>query len=82
MFAEQGSYADLSALLEQDVLQKFDLYTVDTEDGNTAVYGIRLKADSPLHKAGYYHNEVILGAAGRAVHLEEALAFISALSGS
>ena len=39
--------------------------------------GIILPNESVFHKAGYYHDEAILGVVGRADNLEAAVAFVT-----
>ena len=80
-FAENDGYADLSLLIDKDILNKHeaDLYTYTNSKGQQVTGGIILHSGSPLHKAGYYHNDVIIGVVGNAVHFEEAVAFIKQL---
>ena len=80
-FAENDGYADLSVLIDKDILNKHenDLYIYTNSKGKQVTGGIILHSDSPLHQAGYYHNDVIIGVVGNAVHFEEAVAFIRQL---
>ena len=77
-FASEGGYADLSLLIDRELLKKWEdnLYYTDNSDGTKTLSGIILPADSPFHKAGYYHDEVILGVVARAGNLEAAIAFV------
>ncbi|MCR4632818.1 MAG: hypothetical protein K5648_01685 [Erysipelotrichaceae bacterium] len=78
-FAREDGLADLSRLIDSSLLEKHkdDLYYCDTANGNHILAGIILRPGSPLHEAAYYHDEVIVGAVSNAVHMEEAIAFIS-----
>ena len=79
-FAKQDAFADLSVLLDEETLEKAkeDLYTVTKDDGTSVPFGILLKEDSFLQKAGYYHHDVVLGIAASGEHMEEASAFLKA----
>lgn len=80
-YADQNAFADLSVLIEPELLEKHaaDLYAYPAEDGQTVVGGIVLHPGSVLHTAGYYHGDIVVGAAIRAENLEEAVLFIRQL---
>ena len=78
-FAGRDGYADLSLLIDKELLQKWEdnLYYVENSAGQQVLAGIILPEDSVFHKAGYYHDEAILGVAYRAENLEAAIAFVT-----
>ncbi len=78
-FAREDGLADLSELIEGSLLEKHreDLYYCDTSNGRHVLAGIVLHPGSPLHEASYYHDDVIIGVVSNAVHMEEAVAFIT-----
>lgn len=80
-YADQNAFADLSKLIEPELLAGYesDLYYYDTEDGQRVLGGIVLHPGSVLHRAGYYHADVIIGAAINGENLDEAVRFIRAL---
>ena len=77
-FADDGGYADLGRLIEKDILDRHgdDLYYFTDSNGNKTLIGVILHEGSPLHKAGYYHNDVIIGVVNNAYHFDEAIAFM------
>lgn len=77
-YAQQDAFADLSVLIDRELLAGADLYTYSVE-GKTVTGGIVLHPGSVLHRAGYYHGDVIVGAAINAEHLEEAVAVLRQL---
>lgn len=77
-YAQQDAFADLSVLIDRELLAGADLYTY-TLEGKTVTGGIVLHSGSALHEAGYYHGDVIVGAAVNAEHLEEAVAVLRQL---
>lgn len=80
-YADQNAFADLSKLIEPELLggHERDLYYYDTEDGQRVLGGIVLHPGSVLHRAGYYHADVVIGAAINGENLDEAIQFIRAL---
>lgn len=80
-YADQNAFADLSRLIEPELLGEHerDLYYYDTEDGQRVLGGIVLHPGSVLHRAGYYHADVVIGAAINGENLDEAVRFIRAL---
>ncbi len=78
-FAGQDAYADLSLLIDKELLEKWEnnLYYVDNSSGQRILAGIIIPKDSVFYKAGYYHDEAILGVAGRADNLEAAVQFVT-----
>ena len=77
-FLEDGGYADLSLLIDQNLLERYkdDLYYWENQYGQKTLCGIILHKDSMLHKAGYYHNDVIMGVVANANNLQAAVEFI------
>ena len=77
-FLEDGGYADLSLLIDQNLLERYkdDLYYWENQYGQKTLCGIILHNDSMLHKAGYYHNDVIMGVVANANNLQAAVEFI------
>ena len=77
-FLEDGGYADLSLLIDQNFLERYkdDLYYWENQYGQKTLCGIILHNDSMLHKAGYYHNDVIMGVVANANNLQVAVEFI------
>ena len=78
-YASQEAFVDLSLFLEKEDLARHERYTYPGEGGREIVAGIRLKPGSPLHRAGYYTDEVILGVAANAQNLDPAVAFVKEL---
>ena len=77
-FSEEGVFADLNKLIEKEILDRFadDVYRTIDSQGNEMIAGIVLHEDSPLHKAGYYHENVILGVVSSGNDMEEAIVFV------
>lgn len=84
MFIDQDGFCDLSKYIEEDILSRHaeDLYRYEDSKGNTIIGGIILHEGSPIHKAGYYHDDVILGVVAGADHMDEAIAFVKQLLSS
>lgn len=80
-YADQNAFADLSKLIEPELLagHEDDLYYYDTEDGQRVLGGIVLRPGSVLHRAGYYHADVVIGAAISGENMDQAVRFIRAL---
>ncbi|MBE6125656.1 MAG: hypothetical protein E7186_04935 [Erysipelotrichaceae bacterium] len=80
-FAANNGFADLNVLIDKDVLAKYsdDFYYYNDNAENQLVQGIILHSDSLLHRAGYYHGDVIIGVVGNAVHFDEAVTFVQQL---
>ncbi|MBQ2659257.1 MAG: hypothetical protein IJF87_11900 [Erysipelotrichaceae bacterium] len=80
-FLEDGGYVDLSLLIDQKLLDKYkdDLYYWDDPNGQRILCGIVLHDDSIIHKAGYYHDDVIMGVVGNASNMDVAIEFIRQL---
>ena len=81
LFGQESAFNDLSAVIPLELQQKHEdmLYRYKNSSGNTILGGIILKEGSPLHEAGYYHNEVILGMAANCGNPEAAEAVIKML---
>ena len=77
-FLEDGGYCDLSTLIDKDLLEEYgdDLYYWENTKGQRILCGIVLHNGSIIHKAGYYHNDVIMGVVSNANNLEVAVEFI------
>jgi len=77
-YAAQDAFADLAILVDKELLEEYgdDLYFYENSDGKQILGGIVLHQGSVLHDAGYYHGDVIIGAAVKAQNLEEAIVFI------
>ena len=84
IFANENAFADLGKLIERDWLEANadDLVHVTDPDGADTVCGIRLHSGSPLHQAGYYSEDVIVGVAVLAENMEEAFTFLRVLVGA
>lgn len=78
-FAANNGFADLGVLIDASLLGKEDLYRYDNGAENQPVQGIVLHDGSPLHKAGYYHDDVIIGVVGNATNFDEAIALVTQL---
>ncbi len=76
LFAQKDGFADLRLLIDKTILEKADLYRFTGESGNEVTAGIILHPGSKIHEAGYYHDDVIVGVAVDAVHMDAALSFI------
>ena len=78
-YAAQGSFADLSVLIEPELWQNrpdADLIWHEDSGGLRSLQGIVLHDGSPLHTAGYFSGDTALGAAARGENLEAAVALI------
>ena len=80
-FAGEGGYADLSLLIDKELLDKWGdrLYYTTDNNGKRVLSGVILTDGSVFHRSGYYHDEVILGVVARAENLEAAVAFTTGL---
>ncbi|MBO4358216.1 MAG: hypothetical protein IKX97_05265 [Erysipelotrichaceae bacterium] len=74
-FARTDAFCDLNALIPEELL-KNDLYAYEDSRGNTVAGGIILHEGSPLHEAGYYHSDVVLGIAVNCGNIEAARAAV------
>jgi len=77
-YVSQDAFADLAILVDKELLEEYseDLYYYENSDGKTILGGIVLHSGSVLHEAGYYHDDVIIGAAVKSQNFEEAIVFI------
>ena len=77
-FLEDGGYADLSLLIDEKILEKYsdDLYYWENSNGQRILCGIILHDGSMIHKAGYYHDDVIMGVVSNANNMDVAIEFI------
>ena len=80
-FVEADAFLDLKTVIDKGLLDvnNDDLYKYNDSNGEQIVGGIVLHKDSPLHKAYYYHDDVIIGIASNAVNIDNAVALISQL---
>lgn len=77
-YAQQDAFVDMSLFAEPELLEKNegDLYTYLNTDGVEIVGGIWLRPGSPLHEAGYYTGDVLIGVVANAQNLDEAVAAV------
>lgn len=80
-YAEQDAFLDLSLFIDRQALERHgdDLYYYQTEEGQTVLGGVTFHAGSPLHEAGYYSEDVVVGIAANAQNMEEAVIFLRQL---
>ena len=78
-YADKDAFVDLSLFIERQDLDRMKKYTRPGEGGRELVVGLYLSSPSPLHTAGYYSGEVIIGIAANARNLDESLAFVKQL---
>lgn len=78
IFGEKDAFCDLSLLIDKELLNNHrdDLYIYKDTNNKNVVGGIVLHDNSIIHKAGYYHNDVIIGVANNGVNLENAIILI------
>lgn len=77
-YAQRDAFVDMSLFAEPALLEKnsADLYTYLNTDGVEIVGGIWLRPGSPLHEAGYYSGDVLIGVVANAQNLDEAVAAV------
>lgn len=82
LFAEKDGFEDLGLLLPQEWQAAHPdlLIRYTNEGGQSKAGGLRLLPGSPLHEAGIFSGEAVIGIASRAAHLEDALRLIRGLS--
>ncbi len=80
-YAVQDAFVDLSLFLEPELYQAAGCrpYWYENSEGRSVLGGIVLEAGSALHKAGYYHTDVVVGVAANAENLEAAVTFVQQL---
>ena len=80
-YASQDAFMDLSLLIEPELLEAFtgELYYYENSEGRTILGGLVLKPGSPLHQAGYYLGDTVIGIANTAQYSEEARIFLRQL---
>lgn len=80
-YARQDAFLDLALFLDGETLERHreDLYYYENADGQTVLGGIRLHPGSPLHEAGYFLTDVVVGVAANAQNMEEAVCFLKQL---
>jgi len=79
-YVEKEAFIDLSLFIEADVLERHRLLTYVNEGGRQVVAGIWLSTGSPLHAAGYYDADVLIGVAANAQNLDPAIQFMKQLT--
>lgn len=79
-YVEKEAFIDLSLFIEADVLERHRLCTYVNEGGRQVVAGIWLSKGSPLHAAGYYDSDVLIGVAANAQNLDPAIEFMKQLT--
>lgn len=79
-YVEKEAFIDLSLFIEADVLSRHRLCTYVNENGRQVVAGIWLSEGSPLHTAGYYSSDVLIGVAANAQNLDPAIVFMKQLA--
>ena len=74
-YAAQDAFVDMSLFMEPELLEQHreNLYVYKNSDGVEIVGGIWLRPGSPLHEAGYYSGDVLLGVVANAQNLDEAV---------
>lgn len=74
-YAVQNAFADLSKLLDPAILETFsdDLVYITPEGGSRQLAGVRLHGGSPLHRAGIYSRDIVVGIAVDGENMEAAL---------
>lgn len=77
-YAIQDAFVDLSLFLEPELYESSgcEPYWYTGSDGREILGGIMLKPGSALHRAGYYHADVVIGVAANAENLDAAVAFV------
>ena len=78
-YADKDAFVDLSLFIEKQALDRMKKYTRTGEGGRELTVGLYLSSPSPLHTAGYYSGEAVIGIAANARNLDESLAFIRQL---
>lgn len=80
-YASLGAMADLSVHLDSSVLEAHsaDLCWFDIPNGTRVLAGIVLHPGSPLHQAGYYVDDVVVGIAANPKNSQEAICFLKQL---
>lgn len=78
-YVNQEAFVDLSLFIDREYLDSHDLYTYEGEGGREIVAGIWLREGSPLHKAGYYYGDVVIGIAAGAQNLDPAVEYMKQL---
>ena len=80
-YASQDAFMDLNLLIEPELLDAFpgEFYRYNNSDGQEILGGLILKDGSPLHEAGYYRGDVVIGIAHNAQFSENARLFLRQL---
>lgn len=77
-YAAKDAFVDLGLFISKELLQsnEANLYRYTNPDGHEKVGGIWLREGSPLHEAGIYDGDVLIGVAALAENLDSALHLI------
>jgi len=80
-YADKDAFIDLSLFISEDDLKPYeeDLYRYINTDGQEIIGGVWLREGSPLHEAGLYHDDVLIGVASLAQNLDNALHLVRQL---
>ncbi len=80
-YAVKDAFVDLSLFIPEELLKEneADLYRYKNTDGHEITGGLWIRKGSPLHNAGFYQEDVLIGAAYLAENLDNALDFIQQL---
>lgn len=79
-YASQGAFVDLGLFIGKEELARQELYLYEDSNGHQAVAGIWLREGSPLHRAGYFAEDVVIGVAAQAQNLDPAVALLGQLA--
>ncbi len=77
IFARDDGFGDLSQILSEELMREYADRLYYYSENRPC--GIILDGSSVLHKAGYYHGEVIIGIVGNALNGQQAADFLSEL---
>jgi len=77
-YAEKDAFVNLKLFISSEELQAVeeDLYSYANEDGAEIIGGMWLRKGSPLHEAGLYQGDVLIGVASNAQNLDNALELV------
>jgi hypothetical protein len=80
-YAAKDAFVDLSLFIPKELLNSHeaDLYRYTNSDGHEITGGVWLREGSPLHEAGYYQGDVLIGVVANAENLDNALLLIKQL---
>lgn len=80
-YAVKDAFIDLSLFIPAEVLEanEADLYRYKNSDGYEIVGGLWIREGSPLHEAGFYSEDALIGVAAMAQNLDNALLLVQQL---